>query len=136
MFVVGGTTPSVSLVARSWAIILALAFAFSINLNFRILSGRYDLIIDSAAALLILLPKLFHKEGKRISFTELDAVLVLRIESSSEDASCPRWVSALQLKDSGKPVRLIELLSRERTESFAEWLAKKSGVPLAFREEI
>lgn len=131
-FVAGGFHPPLRTMLIVWAVILSGGVMAGAWHWVRILSGKYDLIIDTQGDALELPLTCGRKARRRIAFAQVQAVRVDTIEksSSSDGESAVMHAPTLELAGAENAVEhLAEWYDPARAEDFVEWLRSQLPPP-------
>jgi hypothetical protein len=124
----GGFHPSMSTMLVTWTAILCGGAVAGAWHAFRVLSGRYDLIIDELNGAIELPITQGRKSRCRLPFSSVQSVYVDRIQkpSGGGEQSSPKYAPTLNIQGATPATeRLVEWFDAEKAGLFVEWLREK-----------
>lgn len=108
------------------ALVLAGGVAVYVWLFLKVHSGSQDLVIDEQAQVVHLPLTYGRRIPQRVSFEEIKAVILEKVEHRQKDDSYYTYLVVLELAD-GSRQQLTEV-SESRSEGLAKWLKQKFGL--------
>ena len=120
----------------TWTVILSGTLLAAVWHALRILSGKYDMLIDKLGGVLELPLTHGRKMRRRLPVTNVQDVQVetMRSLSKEEEQQTPKFAPTLVIAgDEPRSERLVEWYNRDKTEAFVGWLRgqlpRKSPTP-------
>lgn len=125
----GGFHPPRRVVTVAWVIILATGILSGLWHLVKIISGKYDLILDELNGAVQLPATQGRKSTKSFRLAEIHGIFVDVIETrDSEGSASYRYAPTLRLSGKDGPKeKLAEWMDEERASEFVAWLNEKLG---------
>jgi hypothetical protein len=131
IFLVGflnGFHPSLRLMVWAWGVIVAGGLAAGIWQWMRILSGKYDLILNELDGCLELPLTQGRKTRERIPYSRIQAIFVATVEKGGENPTRFHAPSLRIGEGEGVVEKLVEWTDPDKAAAFVEWLGEKLPV--------
>jgi hypothetical protein len=136
-FFAGGENASMRTMKVTWTVILSGGLAAGAWHALRIMSGKYDLVIDKLGGFLELPPTHGRKTRRRVPVTSVKEVHVETIKKThhQEEPESPKFGPTLvMLGLEPRSERLVEWYDADKADGFVAWLrgqvSRKSSTPL------
>jgi hypothetical protein len=123
----GGFHPSMHTMMVAWTVILVATLGSTAWHALRVLTGRYDLILDELGGFLELPATEGRKTRRRLPFRIITCIRIETVVTPKDsEGSTRRYAVILELADGElKTERLVQWSDRAKIEGFVEWLHAK-----------
>lgn len=127
----GGFHPTMKVMKLTWTIVVSGGLIAGLWHAMRVISGKYDLVIEEASGDVELPVSKSRKTRRRVGAREMDSIFVETIEKSSgENGPSYSYAPTIRLRDKAEPPeRLGEWYDAEKAAAFVAWLQSKLRVP-------